>query len=210
MTTPKTLVNLERVVARDNGPNAEVGGAGDVRLAPAGSMVARVCKRDVRCHSRGPMPRQRDCRFGVLRSSGISETVPCGAPGARRQAPPEALELTLLGLELGRMGSTLPQDAQLQRHRVDLVDEPNDLVVASPHRRPRGRSDRLQPGAEPLSQEARQTPSASIIRRAAAAPEYCCWPVIRMPSRTACDLKREDTMKFVPWSFLASSSIRKG
>jgi hypothetical protein len=55
-----------------------------------------------------------------------------------------------------------------------------------------------------------QTPSASMIKRAAAPPEYCCWPVIRRPSRTACGLKREATMKFVPSSFFASSSIRKG
>jgi hypothetical protein len=37
---------------------------------------------------------------------------------------------------------------------------------------------------------------------AAAAPEYCCWPVIRRPSRTACDLKREATMKLVPLELL--------
>jgi hypothetical protein len=55
-----------------------------------------------------------------------------------------------------------------------------------------------------------QTPSASMIKRAAAAPECCCWPVIRSPSRTACGLKREAAMKFVSLSFFASSSIRKG
>jgi hypothetical protein len=49
-----------------------------------------------------------------------------------------------------------------------------------------------------------------MIKRAAAVPKYCCWPVIRRRSRTACDLKREATMKFVSSSFVASSSIRKG
>src|SRR5262245_4623449 len=43
-----------------------------------------------------------------------------------------------------------------------------------------------------------QTPSASMIKRAAAAPEYCCWPVIKLPSRTACDVNLPETMKFVP------------
>src|SRR5581483_137227 len=54
------------------------------------------------------------------------------------------------------------------------------------------------------------TPSASITRRATAAPEYCCWPVIRLPSRTACALNRPATMKLVLRSLRASSSILKG
>jgi hypothetical protein len=54
------------------------------------------------------------------------------------------------------------------------------------------------------------TPKASITSRATAVPEYCCWPVTRFPSRTACGLKRPETMKFVPLSFFASSSIRNG
>src|ERR1022692_2541870 len=54
------------------------------------------------------------------------------------------------------------------------------------------------------------TPIASITSRATAAPEYCCCPVIRFPSRTAWALKRLNTMKFVFSSFLASSSIQNG
>src|SRR5215475_5403750 len=57
---------------------------------------------------------------------------------------------------------------------------------------------------------ARYTPRASITSRATAPPEYCCCPVIRLPSRTACALKRPDTMKFVPGIFFASSSIQNG
>src|SRR5215472_15508601 len=56
----------------------------------------------------------------------------------------------------------------------------------------------------------RYTPNASIIRRATAVAEYCCWPVIRLLSRIACDLKRPDTIKFVSGNFLASSSIQNG
>src|SRR5436190_3562213 len=53
-------------------------------------------------------------------------------------------------------------------------------------------------------------PSASSSNRVAATPEYCCWPVMRWPSRTACGLKRPLTMKLVLGSRLASSSIQKG
>jgi hypothetical protein len=34
--------------------------------------------------------------------------------------------------------------------------------------------------------------------------------VIKRPSRTACDRKRDETMKFVAPTFFASSSIRNG
>jgi hypothetical protein len=57
---------------------------------------------------------------------------------------------------------------------------------------------------------ARQVPSASTMSRAAAPPEYCCWPVIRLPSRTAWGLNRPATMKLVFSSLRASSSIQNG
>ena len=39
-----------------------------------------------------------------------------------------------------------------------------------------------------------QVPRAAITRRAVAAPEYCCCPVIKRPSRTAKALKRPPWM----------------
>jgi hypothetical protein len=49
-----------------------------------------------------------------------------------------------------------------------------------------------------------------MTSRAAAALEYCCWPVIKLPSRTANDLKRPLTIKFVFGNLCASSSIQNG
>jgi NADPH2:quinone reductase len=61
-----------------------------------------------------------------------------------------------------------------------------------------------------LSVRVGHTPSASITSRAAAVPEYCCCPVMSRPSRTACGLNLELTMKLDAVSFRALSSIRNG
>jgi len=49
-----------------------------------------------------------------------------------------------------------------------------------------------------------------MTRRAAAAPENCCWPVTRRPSRTAKSRNIWSTTKLVPGIFRASSSIQNG
>ena len=119
-----------------------------------------------------------------------------------------------LGLRLARAGRAAGDDetavaAAAEGQEVVALDqdlEP-DRRRRTPSRR-RGRS----PGSSGRSgcRPASQVPSASIIRRAAAAPEYCCWPVIRLPSRTACGLKRTLTMKLLLSSLFASSSIQNG
>ncbi len=53
-------------------------------------------------------------------------------------------------------------------------------------------------------------PSAWMTSRAAAVPEYCCCPVTSSPSRTAYGRNRPATMKLVPSSLRASSSMRNG
>jgi hypothetical protein len=49
-----------------------------------------------------------------------------------------------------------------------------------------------------------------MTRRAAAAPEYCCWPVTSRPSRIANSENVWSTRKFVPSIFLALSLIQNG
>lgn len=83
---------------------------------------------------------------------------------------------------------------------IRRADRPHRAVSPS-----RGRPRALPRGAWRV-----QRPSVETTSSAAAAPENCCWPVIRLPSRMAKGLNMPFTTKLVSLIFLASSSIQNG
>lgn len=96
------------------------------------------------------------------------------------------------------------------RHKHALERKGDELIAPNHPLFPKRSLHSIESGQVYTISRPSQRPSVSMTSLAATTPEYCCWPVIRLPSRTACGRKAPCTMKLVSGNLRASVSIRNG